>query len=159
MLDLIQSEADYLFALEKNVSDQENYKFPAPGDKLIIPLISIDKKEEFLFDMSRSFINLKKITYQNRARKILILRRLDIEGSTHKNPESENIPLDILKPYNGSEIPCPHLHIYIEGYDVKWAIPANDILNLDDNNLYSNTDIFLDYCNVIQKPNFQSELF
>jgi hypothetical protein len=159
MSDLTQTEADYLFDLDKIPKDQEIYSFPNPGEKLIIPLISVDKREEFLFDMYRSTIRLKKITYQKRARKVVILRRLDIEGSVHKNPEASDIPLDILKNYNGLEVPCPHMHLYIEGFNLKWAVPAGELANLVDDNLYENMEVFLDYCNVRTKPAFQGSMF
>src|SRR3954463_2406653 len=100
---LLQSEADALIAMEKiRVNDNAN-RYPNPGDKLMLPLTSRDGREAFILDVSRSQINFAKVTHQNRARQIVVLMRLDIGGAPHRNPD-------------GEEIPCPHLHIYREGY-------------------------------------------
>lgn len=46
---------------------------------------------------------------------------------------------------------CPHLHLYREGYGVRWAIPLpepfrgiGDIMQL--------LDLFMDYCRIVGKP-------
>ena len=71
--------------------------------------------------------------------------RLDL-GVPHRNPD-------------GEEIPAPHLHIYREGYDDKWAypLPQDTFTNIDDK-----WQIFLDfmkYCNIVDAPNFKRGLF
>src|SRR5579863_8347701 len=127
---LSQSEADDLIAMEKiRVNDSDN-NYPDPGDKLIVPLTSRDGREGFLLDVSRSQINLAKVTHQNRARQIVVLMRLDVGGATHRNPD-------------GEEIPCPHLHIYREGYGDKWAVfaPEDRYSNLND--LYRTLEDFM----------------
>ena len=117
-----------------------------------IPFVSSDNKEEFLFDISRHEIKVSKITYQNRVRKIFPLRRLDIEGPPHKNPGVEEVPLPLLKPYNDAVISCPHLHIYVEFYMDKWAVPADIFLKLNRNDLFENMLAFSKYCNIIKLP-------
>jgi hypothetical protein len=84
-------------------------KFPQPGERLVIPLVSVDKREDFLLDITRSQINVAKITHQNRARHVVILMRLDIQGAPHRNPD-------------GEVIPCPHLHIYRENFGDKMGL-------------------------------------
>src|SRR5689334_15268356 len=110
-IDLTQDEADKLMAMEKRADDEKEWLFPAPGDGVAIPLISLDKRESFMLDVTRAQIKLTKATYQNRARATIILMRLDLDGPPHRNPD-------------GEEIPCPHLHVYREGYGEKWAISA-----------------------------------
>jgi hypothetical protein len=56
-------------------------------------------------------IDLIKGTYQNRARYVVVLVRLDFGGKPHRNPD-------------GEEIASPHLHIYREGVGDKWAYPV-----------------------------------
>ena len=56
-----------------------------------------------MLDVTRGQIKLTKATYQNRARQVIVLMRLDLDGSTHRNPDDQ-------------EIPCPHLHVYREGF-------------------------------------------
>jgi hypothetical protein len=110
-INLTQDEADKLMAMEKRAADDKQWLFPLPGDRVAIPLTSLDKRENFMLDVTRAQIKLTKATYQNRARAVIILMRLDLDGPPHRNPD-------------GVEIPCPHLHIYREGYADKWAIPA-----------------------------------
>ena len=104
-------------------------------------------------------IKVTKCTYQKRARQVEILRRLDVDGSPHPNPAVENVPMDFLVPYNGIEVPCPHLHIYVEGFAHRWAIPAPDELANSNNNLYIILGNFLKYCNVQEMPDIKRGLF
>jgi hypothetical protein len=94
-----QAEADVLIAMEKQRTDNRVLKFPDPGDRLTIPLISADRREAFTLDVTRGRIKFTKATYQDRARQAVILMRLDLDGPLHRNPD-------------GEEIACPHLHIY-----------------------------------------------
>lgn len=110
-INLTQDEADKLIEMEKRCVDEKEWTFPVPGDRIAIPLSSLDKRESFMLDVTRAQIKLTKATYQNRARAAVILMRLDLNGPPHRNPD-------------GEEVVCPHLHIYREGYGDKWAIPA-----------------------------------
>jgi hypothetical protein len=108
---ITQKDADFFFEMEKFPEEDKEYQFPSSGQKLTIAFSSSDKREIFLFDIYRGSLCITKITYQNRVRKAFILRRLDLDGPTHVNPEAEAIPLPFLEPYNGKEIPTPHLHL------------------------------------------------
>jgi MoaA/NifB/PqqE/SkfB family radical SAM enzyme len=145
-VNLSQTEADALIAVAKRRADDDERKFPQPGERLVVPLVSVDKREDFLLDVTRSQINVAKITHQNRARQVIILRRLDIEGAPHRNPD-------------GEVIPCPHLHIYRENFGDKWAyaLPADKFLHLGD--LYQTFEDFMTECNVIETPKLQMGLF
>ena len=103
-IDLAQSEADFLVAMPKKPSSTKVHLFPESGGKLLIELQSVDDTEQFILDINRSRIKVGGITYQNRAREIVVLRRLDLEGPPHRNPD-------------GEVVPCPHLHVYREGYE------------------------------------------
>ena len=51
-------------------------------------------------------------------------------------------------------VPCPHLHIYREGYGVKWAYPVpSDFTNTTD--LVRTLQDFLRYCKVEDIPPIQ----
>jgi hypothetical protein len=113
-IDLTQIDADALIAMEKHRTDDKEWKFPGPGQRLAIPLTSPDKRENFMLDITRSQLRLTKATYQNRARQVVILMRLDLDGPPHRNPDDQ-------------EVPCPHLHVYREGYGDKWAVPAPSV--------------------------------
>ena len=145
-IDLTQAEADGLVSMEKHRTSNDRLDFPGPGSRLAIQLQSTDRREQFTIDISRSTVKLTKGTFQNRARQVVVLRRLDIEGAPHRNPD-------------GVEIPCPHLHIYREGYADKWAIPAPAELLPIDGTLYSTSAPFMDHCNVTQQPIIEKGLF
>jgi hypothetical protein len=155
---ITQSEADFLFGMDKIPEDDLEYDFPTSGKKITVKFTSSDKREKFLFDITRGSIKISKITYQNRARKAFILRRLDIDGPSHINPNVETVPLPFLKPYNGKELSTPHLHYYVEGFEEKWAVPANDVLNTTNIDMYDLMEEFFKYCNVKQLPKINSIL-
>ncbi len=110
-INLTQAEADALIAKQKVRVNDETWNYPIIGGSINIPLLSMDKRENFFLDIGHSKIDLLKGTYQNRARQVVILVRLDFGSSPHRNPD-------------GEEIPSPHLHIYREGFGDKWATPV-----------------------------------
>lgn len=141
-IDLTQEEADALIAMPKNRTNEDIVFFPGQGSSVTIPLISDDKRENFLLDLRRGRIDLLKATYQNRARQTVVLVRLDLGGAPHRNPD-------------GEEIACPHLHIYQEGYGTKWAqpVPLDKFSNAGD--LWQALQDFMGYCNITKPPNIQ----
>lgn len=155
---LTQAEADALFSMPKKPKSNASLNFPYAGGKLIAEFVSLDGRESFLFNINRSSIEIAKCTYQKRARQVEILRRLDVGGSVHRNPEVADVPLSILKDYNGIEVECPHLHIFVEGYADKWAVPAPaDLVSSAD--LFAVMEAFLRYCNVQELPYVERGLF
>jgi hypothetical protein len=145
-IDLTQLEADALIAMEKHRENDKEWRFPGPGQRLAIPLVSSDKRENFMLDITRSQLKLTKATYQNRARQVVILMRLDLDGPPHRNPDEQ-------------EIPCPHLHVYREGYGDKWAIPAPVARYPNTQDLFSTFEAFMQHCNITQIPTIQRVLF
>lgn len=155
---ITQQDADFFFEMEKFPEEDKKYQFPNSGGKLILPFISADNRENFLFDISRGSIKITKAKYQNRVRKSFVLRRLDYDSPAHLNPETETIPLDILEPYKGKEIPSPHMHLYVEGFGERWAVPADLFLNLDNKDIYEIMTEFFKYCNVKKMPDVTKTL-
>jgi hypothetical protein len=76
-VNLTQAEADVLLVMEKHKVDDTPYEYPSLGGGIRIPLQSLDKHELFFLDITRSQVVLTKGTYQNRARGVAILARLD----------------------------------------------------------------------------------
>lgn len=142
---LTQREADSLLKRDKHYLGNEQFSFPGLGGALRIPLYSDDRREEFSLDISRGRIELRKNTFQTRARRVAILARVDIGGPPHRNPD-------------GEEIPCPHLHLYREEYGDKWAIPLPDNFKNYRDAEQTLMD-FMDYCHVVTRPPIQPELF
>ena len=143
---LTQTEADAFMAMAKRATEMETQLFPAPGGRLAIPLESLDRSEDFLLDVSRSRLDFSKITYQNRARVVVVLLRLDLHGPPHRNPD------DVV-------IPCPHLHVYRQGFGDRWAhaVPDNSFSDLSDR--VQTLSDFMTLCNVTEKPEIQAGLF
>ncbi len=138
-INLTQPEANALIAMEKHRADDKAYEIFAAAHSATIPLHSADKREHFLLDVGRGTINLAKIKMQNRARRVVVLVRLDLAGPPHRNPNDE-------------EIACPHLHIYREGFADKWAveIPGDKFGHIGD--LSATLDDFMAYCNITRPP-------
>jgi hypothetical protein len=145
-LDITQAEAASLMAMEKKAVDQKEWLFPGPAERIVIPVTSLDKRENFLLDVTRYQIRLTKATFQNRAHVVIILYRLDIDGAPHRNPD-------------GQEIPCPHLHVYREGFGDKWAFPAPIDKFPNTSDLFSTLYAFMEHCNITQPPTIQKGLF
>lgn len=141
-IELMQDEANALIAMPKCKANNDIFYYPDRGSHLTIPLISSDKKENFLLDIKRGRIDLLKATYQNRARQAVILVRLDLGGGPHRNPD-------------GEEIVCPHLHVYQEGYFDKWARAVPSEFFADTGDLWQSLVDFMRYCNITEPPNIQ----
>ncbi|QTA88978.1 DUF6978 family protein [Desulfonema magnum] len=86
-----------------------------------------DDKLKFKLQITQSDKIQFKLTNHHHFNTVGLLR-LDYKGR-HKNPENitENVP-DILHKYVGKifDINEPHIHIYFEGYDIKWAMPLDE---------------------------------
>lgn len=145
-LDLSQAEADSLISMQKYRADEKQHDFPLPGDRLSVELLSADRHEKFVLDVSRASIKLTKATYQSRARQAVVLVRLDIDGAPHRNPD-------------GQEIPCPHVHVYREGYGDKWAVDALPEGYTSTDDLYGTLLLFMQKNNIVQQPHILKGLF
>ena len=142
---LTQAEADVLIAMEKHRIDATTYTFPITGS-LVIPLQSPDKREQFLLDIYRGRIDLQRGTYQDRARQVVALVRLDFGGAPHRNPD-------------GEEVQCPHLHVYREGYGDKWAVAAPPSAFPQTADLWDTLQDFMRYCRITIPPDLDRGLF
>lgn len=139
-MELTQTEAVELIQMEKKSVNDDRHLFPSSARKLIIPLESLDGKEDFSLDIHQCNIRLKKLTLQNRARTTIILLRLDLAGPPHMNPDGEMIT-------------GPHLHIYREGFGDRFAEPLPQLFD-DPDNKFNTLVQFLRYCNITQPPKF-----
>ena len=145
-ISLTQADADALLAMEKHRVDDSVYDYPGLGGALRIPFQSFDKRELFMLDVTRSQIKLTKGTYQNRARGVVILARLDFGGAPHRNPDDQ-------------EIDCPHLHVYRENFGDRWAVPlpAKHFANAGDPWMLLLD--FMKFVNIAVAPDLRKGLF
>ena len=144
--ELRQTEADALLGLAKIKVDDAQWRYPGVAGKIAVPLVSQDKRENFLLDIKRGRIKLIKGKYQVRARNVIILARLDFGGPFHRNPD-------------GQDIPCPHLHLYREGHGLGWAIPVplQSFPDIDDR--WKTLHDFMRFCNVVDPPRIIKGLY
>jgi hypothetical protein len=145
-ISLTQAEADALIGLPKYRVDNTQWDFPTLGGAVSIPLVSENRREHFVLDMRRGRIDLGKGAYQNRARQVIVLVRLDFGGAPHRNPDDE-------------EIGSPHLHVYREGYGDKWAMPIPGDRFTNPADPWQNLVEFMAYCNVVGPPAIRRGLF
>jgi len=143
---LTQAEADALIAMEKIRQDDDLWDYPALGGSISIPLVSRNKREHFILDISRGRIDLLKGTYQNRSRQVIVLVRIDFGGQPHRNPDDQ-------------EIESPHIHIYREGFGDKWAMPISENDFSDTSDLWRLLEDFMRFCNIIEPPLIQKGVF
>ena len=74
------------------------------------------------------------------------MARLDFGGAPHRNPDDQ-------------EIECPHLHIYREGYGVRWAmpLPVGDFTDASDP--WMLLIEFMKFVNITVPPDVRKGLF
>ena len=140
---LTQIEADALISMRKRFIKPVTVTLPPSSDQTH-ELIGDDGRECFLLDLWRGTIRLSKLKYQTRGRKVIVLVRLDINGSPHTNPD-------------GTRLDGTHLHIYREGYEDRWAYPIDTNIFRNIYNIQQCFEDFCRYCN-IETPPFQEEL-
>ena len=145
-MNLTQAEADASIGMQKHRVNEDRSDFPMAGQSLVLPLQSVDRREQFMLDLSRGRIDLLKVKMQNRGRQVVVLVRLDLGGAPHRNPD-------------GEEISVPHLHVYREGFGDKWAVPIPADRFTATNDVWRTLDEFLRFCNVTQPPHIERGLF
>lgn len=149
---LSQQEADYLMKLGKQFTSDDPLILGSGAIKIIRDLISVDGREKFLLDVYQGSLTLRKYTFQERARRIVPLVRLDI-GDTlrHSNPDGCAY---------GGLIEGSHIHVYREGYDIKCALPLHGFCFCfrDPKNMSTAFEDFARYRNILQLPVIQGRL-
>ena len=139
-MSLTQVEADYLMQLEKKFTSDDPLILGAGPLKFARTLISGDGRERFLLDVHRGRLSLKKYTFQERVRVIIPLVRVDIgETLRHTNPD-------------GTLIEGSHIHIYREGYDVKFASPLDGFPFRAPDDMIITFEDFARFCNITMIP-------
>jgi len=184
---LLQDEADRLIKIPKE-SLVQDISLPQEGEKLQVELVNKKYNEKFFLDIYKQRMVLYA-TYQTRARKDIVLCRLDLGNKPHTNPlikkgyQNSNIQLNtLINSFEGQRIEGPHMHIFVEEYGDRWAFPLKSLGLIDKtlsqlenswpmgyninsnnndflNNLIDSLEYFLEYCNVNPKPTINWRLF
>ena len=148
-----QSEADALLALPKIFKGDEPLEFsmtnPMDYER---DLLSNDRREAFILTIERGNRKRARLKYQTRARKVIVLARLDLDGPAHRNPpDSPHRPNERLL--------CPHIHLYREGFEDRVAYLISDVPNFNVTNAGNGLtwlEDFLKFCHVEGVPAIQT---
>lgn len=150
---LTQSEADHLLSLEKSfvsaatIEFSINQPFTHTHD-----LHSRDRREQFLLDVERGGRTRARLKFQTRARRTIVLARIDIAGKAHRN--LSNYP---HRP--GERFEGVHIHRYHEGFGDRVAYLPEDLPGFvvpappGDLQWF---EAFLAFCNIIDRPDIQT---
>jgi hypothetical protein len=120
-MSLTQTEADLLLKLPKHAMPgavlELTTSMPMDEDW---ELLSHDRREEFILTIERGRRKSIRLKFQTRARKVIVLARLDLNGAPHRNPSGQ--------PYRPSEfLTSSHLHLYVEGFEDRIAYLLNEV--------------------------------
>ena len=130
---LTQQEADALLRELKEIVNPSAFSFPQQNKYGKLALVGKDSNADFIVDVNRrGTLRIEKCTFQERVFGNTPLLRLDIDGPEHQNPD-------------GTILSRNHLHIYREGYEVRWAIDIPEEF-VDPNDLITTLINFLEYC-------------
>jgi hypothetical protein len=149
---LTQQEADSLLQMAKEFVDSDVLEFtqtqPMNYDRL---LQSADRREQFFLTVERGRRKRIRLKYQTRARKVIVLARLDLNGPAHKNPPES--------PYRPDErLDGTHIHLYRESFEDRIAYLIGDVAGLsirDAGNGVTCLEDFLAFCGVKKWPSIQ----
>ena len=152
---LTQLEADNLLQMPKVFIQPDPIEFsmsdPMNYDR---ELRSLDRQEGFLLTIERGNRNRLRLKYQTRARRVIVLARLELNGRRHKNP-----PGCSYKP--GLWISGTHLHLFREGFDDKIAYELQDAPNWTDGSITDGIaalEQFMRFCSIDQWPQIQTSI-
>ena len=143
---LTQEEGDGLLAMAKVAVASDPVDLPDLGGRAEFALVSKDRREEFVINFTRNRIKLSKRSHHMRGRKVVGLCRLCLDGAPHRNPD-------------GGEVGPRHMHVYREGFGLKFAVDLPDGVFRDLDDGLSTIEDFMRYCNVVELPNFRRSLF
>lgn len=145
-MSISQQEYDYLMALDKVFDDpSELLSLGPPPLDWSRPINAPATKDKFLLDFYRGSFELTKYTFNKRYRQTVILLRYDSLGR-HTNPD-------------GVTFDGPHLHLYREGYNDKFAFQVEHIGISEADDRADVLKKILWYCNVQPIPVIDKGLF
>jgi Family of unknown function (DUF6978) len=139
---LTQPEADQLMTMTKHFVRSPATITIAPGADDTYELAGPGERETFFLDVWRGTLRLSKLKFQNRARTVVVLARLDIDGAPHTNPD-------------GQWLSGTHLHLFKEGYDDKWAYPVDPKVFTVPSDPGKTFKEFCSFCNIESPPPVQ----
>jgi hypothetical protein len=140
---LSQEAFEALLDLEKEFSKRDTLDLASNWTR---DIKSLTTKDIFQLDYRRGKIEIRKYSFNKRARTSVIMVRY-CSLKRHTNPD-------------GTIFDGPHVHIYQEGFGDKIALKVEDVLNINPD-AASKEDVLvalMDYCNVKDLPVIQMVL-
>ena len=114
-------------------------------------LQSLDRREQFFLTIERGRRKQIRLKYQTRARKVVVLARMDLNGPAHRNPPES--------PYRPNErLDGTHIHLYRENFEDRIAFLIGDVSGLSVRNLANAVmclEDFLRFCGINKWPDIQ----
>lgn len=143
---ITQSEYDFLMSQEKVFDDSSTpiELGPAPIH-WTRQINSLSSKDIFLIDFYRGSIEISKFTVNKRYRQTIIMLRYD-NGGRHTNPDGEK--------FEG-----PHIHLYKEGFNDKFAYPISVIGIEETDSMEKIFTKILYFCNIKRVPTIEIPMF
>ncbi|MCS7189951.1 MAG: hypothetical protein NZ933_09205 [Bacteroidia bacterium] len=125
------------------ITAPKEYRDPAPliieyrkGFRRTFDLYSSGRQGQFKIDIYFGWG--EKMTFQLRVENVILVR-LDIGYKPHRNPDFEKLSV-------------PHLHLYREGYESRWAYPLPAYFFPCLHDPEQTLEAFLQFCSVTKKP-------
>ncbi|HET8810816.1 MAG TPA: hypothetical protein VFM65_11205 [Flavobacteriaceae bacterium] len=145
-MSITQSDFNTIIKEEKVFSDLINpLELSPPPINWTREIKAISSKNIFLLDFYRGSFELTRYTYNKRYRQSIILLRYD-NGGRHTNPD-------------GVSFDGPHVHIFREGFNDKFAFPVSELNINDTNSIDEVLDKLLQFCNVTKRPTIEIPMF
>ena len=88
-MELTDTEAEYLLKLEKHCEEDKTFEYPFQGGKITIPLLSVDKREEFLLAVNRMRVNLAKKHLSKQSQKKHYFSSIGFRLSSTQKPRRQ----------------------------------------------------------------------
>lgn len=148
LIGLLKRVKDANFLLDKIAFYVKNIELETDKDAY--------KDISLLLDLSISKKQSKRTTIQLRANKNVHLLRNDF-FNVHTNPPfiENKAPNDdnlrrLMQKYSETRLGLGgHLHVYIDGYDDKWAFPISEFSLTDcEDNFLAQIEQFCEFCNI-----------
>lgn len=147
-MSLSQDEFNHLIKLKKKFQDSDAIELGPHPIEWQKKIVSTESKDTFIMDFRRASIEVKKYTFNKRFRTAVVLLRFDSHGR-HTNPPGTD-----EKIFNG-----PHVHLYREGFEDKWAFPVEELGVKDASSMLDVFNQITNYCNIEKIPNVNQSLF
>lgn len=145
-MSITQAQIDFLIQQDKKFDGLINPIQPGPAPiQWTRKINSSDLRETFLLDFYRGSFELLKYIFNKRYRQTIILLRYD-NGGRHTNPD-------------GQLFEGPHVHIYKEGYDDKFAYPVSEIGVDLSNTIEQVLKKVMQFCNIKESPTIEVPMF